>query len=125
MNETRDAARGEGREPEPTLAELADSAVRKIVTAMVISAAVIGLGIYSRPGPPRYQAFAAPDGRIVRVDMRSGTILACEGSRCGIVVRRGQSVDRRVTPKALPQPAAPALTAPAAAPVPAPAPAAH
>jgi hypothetical protein len=122
MNESRDAAARESREREPTLAEIADNAVRKIVTAMVISAAVIALGIYSRPGPSRYDAFATPDGRIVRVDMRSGTVLSCEGSRCAIVVRRGQRIDRRVPAKALPQPApapAPALPAPAAAPAPA------
>jgi hypothetical protein len=77
------------RQPEPSNRELIDGAVRKIVTALVIAGGVIALGIYSRPGPPRYQAFAA-EGQIVRIDMRSGTVIACEGNQCMTVVRRGR-----------------------------------
>ena len=103
------------REPvmrEPTSTELIDAAVRKVVTAVVIAGSVIALAVYSRPGPPRYQAFAAGD-RIVRVDMRSGTVLACENRECMTIVRRGQRLKRdlpsmrieaRTTTPALPAP---------------------
>jgi hypothetical protein len=102
------------RQPEPSNRELIDGAVRKIVTALVIAGGVIALGIYSRPGPPRYQAFAA-EGQIVRIDMRSGTVIACEGNQCMTVVRRGQRL-RRSLPGAAPKQEthpAPVLPAPA------------
>ena len=61
---------GRGREragrsepdPEPTLGELIDGSVRKLVTGLVIAGALIGLAIWSRPSPGHYQAVAA-DGR--------------------------------------------------------------
>ena len=119
-----DSAERDGRRPEPPFSEVVDSAVRRIVTGMVIAGAAIALALYSRPGPPRYQAFAA-EGAIVRVDMRRGTVIACEGRRCYTVVRRGQRLERDPLPKAaLPAPpaapAAKALPAPKAAPAPAP-----
>ena len=112
------------RGPEPSLGDIVDGAVRRIVTGFVIAGAFIGLAIYSRPGPPRYQAFATDTG-IVRVNTRSGTVIVCEpGRRCAIVVQRGQGLDRRPAPKAVEAPAAPpapkALPAPAAAPAPSP-----
>ena len=108
-------------EPEPTTAELVDMVMRRIVTALVIAAALIALAIYARPAPPRFQAVAAPDGRILRIDTRSGTILACEGRRCMRVVQRGQSLVRELPAKALPAPAP--ATQPRALPAPTPAPA--
>jgi hypothetical protein len=110
----RSETQPERREAE---SELLDAALRKIITAIVIAAALIALAIYSRPGPPRYQAVATPDGRILRVDTRKGTILACDGDQCWTVVRHGQHLARNPGRPALPQPAAPA-------PQPAPAPAA-
>ena len=122
MNET-DPAPPARREPEPPLREMIDLASRRLVTGLVIAGAAIGLAIYARPGPPRYEAIAAPDGRIIRIDTRSGTVLACEGRRCMTVVRRGQRLERELPapaqPRALPAPArAPALPAPAPAPAP-------
>ena len=90
------------REPEPPLRELVDLASRRLVTGLVIAGAAIGLAIYARPGPPRYEAIAAPDGRIIRIDTRSGTVLSCEGRTCMIVVRRGQRLERNLPAKALP-----------------------
>ena len=87
--------------------EVAEKVAGRISTGLVIAAAIIGLAIYARPSPPRYQAVAA-DGRIVRIDTRSGTIIACEGGRCATVLRRGQRLDRNPAPAALPKPAAPA-----------------
>ncbi|HMG46439.1 MAG TPA: hypothetical protein VK614_03155 [Allosphingosinicella sp.] len=113
----RSAPEPERRDAE---AELIDAALRKIITAMVIAAALIALAIYWRPGPPRYQAVAAPDGRILRVDTRNGTILACDGDQCWTVVRHGQHLARNPGRAALPAPAAP-VAPPAPAPAPAPA----
>ena len=109
-------------EHEPSLGEIAEAAVRKISTALVIAAGAIALAIYARPGPPRYQAFATPTG-VVRVDTRTGTLISCVEDRCSRIVRRGQDLERREKAKPLPAPAAPAAPAVPAAPDPARAPA--
>lgn len=110
------AAAAERRPAEPTLAEIADSALRKVVTAIVIAGGIVGLAIYARPAPPRYQA-AVGDGRIVRIDTRNGTVIACEAGHCAIVLRRGQRLERQL-PKAAPPAALPAPARPAPAPAP-------
>ena len=103
--------------PEPSLAELADAALRKIVTAIVIAGAIIAIAIYARPAPPRFQA-AVGDGKIVRIDTRNGTVIACEGEHCATVLKRGQRLERSL-PRPAPAPAAlPAPAAPAAVPAP-------
>lgn len=114
-------ARGE-RKPEMTLADLVTDSVRKVVTAIVVAGALIGAGVYlsgDEVEPPRYQVTTTPDGRIIRVNTDSGTVIACEGERCGIVLQRGQDLDdnppERVVPK---QEVRPALPAPAATPAP-------
>jgi len=119
MNDPDPAAPGRDRRPpEPSLAELADAVLRKLVTVIVIAAAIIAIAIYARPAPPRFQA-AVGDGRIVRIDTRNGTVIACEAGVCATVLRRGQRLERSLPPR--PAPAAlPAPTAPAAAPAPAP-----
>ncbi|HYI47078.1 MAG TPA: hypothetical protein VEX35_01305 [Allosphingosinicella sp.] len=105
-----------------TLADIVENAARKIVTAIVIAGGLIALAIYMRPSPPRFQA-AVGDGQIVRVDGRSGTVIACEGRRCWRVLRRGQDLQEAPAAKALPAPAAreaqPALAPPSNAAVPA------
>jgi len=106
--------------PEPPLAELADAILRKLVTVIVIAAAIIAIAIYARPAPPRFQV-AVGDGRIVRIDTRNGTVIACEAGVCATVLRRGHRLERSLPPR--PAPAAlpaPAPAAPAAAPAPAP-----
>ena len=116
-------------EPEPSIRELADMVLRKIVSGIVIGAALISLAIYARPGPPRYQAVVG-NGEVFRVDTRSGTILSCVENRCSTVVRKGQSLVRRAERDALPKqetqprlPApAPTTSAPASPPAAAPAP---
>jgi len=83
----------DGRPSEPSLSDLADNALRKIVTAIVLSGGIVALAIYSRPAPPRYQAIVG-DGQIVRIDTRTGTVIACEENRCMQIVRRGQHLVR-------------------------------
>jgi len=111
-------------QPEPALAEIVDNVLRKLVTAIVIAGAIIALAIYARPAPPRYQA-AVGDGKIVRIDTRNGTVIACAAGVCATVLRRGQHLERHLpapapAPAALPAPAPRPAPAPAPAPVPAP-----
>ena len=103
-----------------SLGEAIDGAVRKITTGIVIAGAIVGLAVYARPGPPRFEALVDGD-RIIRVDTRKGTIISCEGQQtCQLILRSGQRLtrvkrsDAPAAPKALPAPAAP--TPPAAAP---------
>jgi hypothetical protein len=104
----------------PLLGEAIDAAAGKITTGLVIAGAIIGLAIYARPGPPRFEAFADGD-RIVRIDTRKGTIISCEGQQtCQLILKRGQRLtrikrsDSPAPPQALPRPVPP--TPPAAAP---------
>jgi hypothetical protein len=125
------------REPDGGLVEVVDGAVRRLATAIAIAGALIGLGIYARPGPPRFEAFATPTG-FIRIDTRSGTVIGCETGRCMTLLRRHQDLapnpNRRPdsapttraneTPrKALPAPATAPAPDPAVAPATAPAPA--
>ncbi len=84
-----------------------DGAVGKITTGIVIAGAIVGLAVYARPAPPRYDAFAFGN-QIVRVDSKTGTIIACEGQRtCQQILRKGQRLTRiKRTDDALPAPAA-------------------
>jgi len=94
---------GTAGETEPSFGDIAESISRKIVSAIVIAAAIIGLAIYARPAPPRYQAVAA-DGRLVRIDTRNGTMIACgPAGECVLVLRHGQHIERAPNRKALPK----------------------
>ncbi|MGA9582917.1 MAG: hypothetical protein WBR13_13215 [Allosphingosinicella sp.] len=95
------------------LGEAIDGAVRKITTGIVIAGGLIGLGIYAHP-EPRFDAFAFGT-QIVRVDGKTGTIIACEGTRtCQLVLHKGQRLERINRSRALPAPTA--ATPPPAAP---------
>lgn len=86
------------------LGEAIDGAVRKITTGIVIAGGLIGLGIYAHP-EPRFDAFAFGD-RIVRVDGKTGTVIACQEARtCELVLRKGQRLERIRRTDALPAPA--------------------
>lgn len=100
---------------------------RRLGGAILLAGALIGLGLYAGGGDsegPNYQAFAA-DGEVFRVNMESGTIIACNADRCTRILERGQDLaeDQANTLfKAAPPP--PVATAPAgqpAAPAPTPA----
>jgi hypothetical protein len=132
-----DPREGRRPDPEPSLAEVADSAVRRISTSIAIAGIAIALSIYARPGPPRFEAFATEAG-IVRIDKSSGRVIGCEGGRCMVLLERGQDLGRnpniidddeddeprpalpapQPSTKAAP-PAAPATAPPTAAPAPA------
>jgi len=100
-----------GRDPlerDPTLNEILDLAMRRIAFAIVVAGGAIALALYARPSPPRYEAFAT-DAGIVRIDKKSGRMIACEGGRCMTVLERHQklapnpNVIRKKEPAALPK----------------------
>jgi hypothetical protein len=83
----------EANEPELSPPEAINLATRRMATALIVAGLAIALGIWARPSPPRYQAFATPDG-IVRVNTGSGTVILCRaGGKCGIVLRKGQHLE--------------------------------
>ena len=104
----------DSREPdrEPTLNEIVDLAMRRMAAALLIAGGLIAIAIYARPGPPRYDAFATPTG-IVRIDTKSGKMIACDGGRCMTVLERHQRLapNPNLLRKSEPKPA-PALPAP-------------
>jgi hypothetical protein len=120
------AARREGPPSEQTVGDVIDLAVRRIVTAIVVAGGFIALAVYFQDASPRYQT-AVGDGRVVRVNTDTGTVIACDAQGCAIVLRRGQDLEERSNLGRLPKqesrnPQAPAAQAPAL-PAPAPAPA--
>ena len=86
------------------LAETIDTSIRRLVTGFVIGSAAIALAIYAaRPASPRFEVDVV-GSTVIRTDIRSGTVLACEGQRCYTVVRRGQRLADGPATKALPAP---------------------
>lgn len=110
------------------LADAIDFGVRRIVTGLVIAGGLIGLGVYAGGDEgaeaPRYQVTTASDGRVIRLNTESGTVIVCRDERCAIMLQRGQDLDdeiaeevRDAVQRALPeQQARPALPAPAETP---------
>src|SRR4051794_41105935 len=106
---------------EPTMVELLDKASRRVTAALLMAGALIAIAVYARPSPPHYSV-AAADGRVVRVDTRTGAMISCGAEGCLSVHRSGGHIDLHAS---LPKPAVPATTpAPAPAALPAPQPAA-
>jgi hypothetical protein len=109
-------------EPPLSMGEAIDAGIRRTTTAVIIAAGIVGLAIYARPGPPRFEAVVDGD-RIVRIDTRKGTIISCQGQQtCQLILKSGQRLtrvkrsDAPAQPQALPKPAPPipAAAAPAA-----------
>jgi hypothetical protein len=94
-----------------TTAELAQKIARTIATAFIVAGAFIALAIYSRPAPQRYQAFATDDGRIVRIDTKTGGMVGCEGGTCFTIRKRGQDLVANPDKAALPRKAPAAVPA--------------
>lgn len=88
MTDNRDIV---AEERDPTIGEIADLAMRRVATAIVIAGGAIALAIYARPSPARYQAFSSGEG-IVRIDTRSGTVIGCDKGRCATLLRKGQTL---------------------------------
>jgi len=93
--------------PTETQPDAVERMTNKIVNGLVIAAAILALAIYSRPGPPKYQAVAAGDGRVVRVNTANGSVVSCDASRCLLVYRGGHDLERAPKQRELPPRPAP------------------
>lgn len=87
MASEHETGRAEDEEP-LTLLDVAEKIGRNVSAALLIGCGFIALAIYARPGPPKYQAIAS-GGEIVRLDTRSGVMIACEAGQCYSVRKRG------------------------------------
>ena len=84
------------REP---LAGLIERMTSRIVNSLVIAAGLIALGLYASGGPgdveaPDYQIVATTDGRVVRLNTESGSIVTCDAVRCTLVMMRSENLER-------------------------------
>lgn len=80
--------RGREREPEMTVAEAIDGAVRKLVTGLVIAGGLIALGVYSSGGGDPsvdYQIATTTDGKVYRLNSENGRIVACQAQHCWLL----------------------------------------
>lgn len=98
--------RPDPEEPQSSLRETVEAGFRQAAIALVIAGGIVGLSIYSRPGPPTYDAFEV-NGEVVRLNRRSGSLIVCDKAHCQVIYRAGSRIDRRPKPAALPAPAAP------------------
>jgi hypothetical protein len=127
MRDNIDDGRGSGRPgtrdraPVDMLGAL-DMLGRRIGGALVLGGALIGIGLYwggdSGDQAQTYQAFAA-DGEVFRVNTDSGTIIACNSTRCTKILERGQELEDgqgNTLFRVPPSPSAPAAQLPAPAP---------
>ncbi|MFN3726551.1 MAG: hypothetical protein ACK4SZ_09615 [Allosphingosinicella sp.] len=119
MRTTRDDQDGRRSEPLDMMGAL-DMLGRRIGGALVLAGALIGVGIYwsgDTTEAPEYQAFAA-DGEVFRLNLDSGSIIACNAERCTQILRPGEELAENQrdtlfkTPPAQSAPA-PQLSAPA------------
>lgn len=119
MRTTRDDQDGRRSEPLDMMGAL-DMLGRRIGGALVLAGALIGVGIYwsgDTREAPEYQGFAA-DGEVFRLNLDSGSIIACNAERCTQILRPGEELAENQrdtlfkTPPAQSAPA-PQLSAPA------------
>ncbi|HYJ28877.1 MAG TPA: hypothetical protein VEW25_00875 [Allosphingosinicella sp.] len=106
------------REP---LGGLIERMTSRIVNSLVIAAGLIALGIYaSGPGDieaPDYQIVASSDGRVVRLNTDTGSIVSCDATRCTLILMRSDDLERvSDDEREKGQARQPALPPPAAAP---------
>lgn len=115
----RSSSRYEERRSDSALADLVDMSVRRIVTAIALAGGLIGIGAYfsgDRIEAPDYLVTTTSDGRIVRLNTDSGSIVVCQSNRCWVMQRGSDDLDDE-PPADLPkQDVRPALPAPAQAP---------
>jgi hypothetical protein len=110
-------------ESELSIADMLDKVSRRVTTAILMAGALIAISIYAKPGPPRY-GVAAADGRVVRVDTRTGAVISCGSEGCLSVHKPGGRFDSKAKLPALPAPTGPAAQPGPAVPAVQPAPAA-
>ena len=99
----RGRTRGPEAEPEPTLGELIEGSVRKLVTGMVIAGGLIALGIFGAGrgsggggSDLEYQIVTSADGAMVyRINTDSGSIVACRtaSNSCWLMQRGSRDLE--------------------------------
>ena len=80
-----------------TTAEIVERMTTRVANSLVIAAGILALGIYwsgDEVEAQTYQAVATPDGRVIRVNTMSGSIVSCDATRCGLVWLQGDDLDR-------------------------------
>jgi hypothetical protein len=86
----------EPRDPPP--AEVIERMTSKIVNSLVIAAGVIAIGLYaSGSGDVEavdYQIVATTDGRVVRLNTETGSIVSCDIARCTLIMMRSSDLER-------------------------------
>jgi len=86
-----------GATPPATTAEIVERMTTRVANSLVIAAGILALGIYwsgDEIETQTYQAVATPDGRVIRVNTHSGSIVSCDATRCGLVWLQGDDLDR-------------------------------
>lgn len=71
-------------------------AIASLSLAIVVAAAIIGHSLPDPPRTPAYQGFVA-GGKVVRLDTRSGNIVACDFSRCVRMLGNGKALEPEET----------------------------
>ena len=104
-----------GRSSGSSLEEMAELIGKRITTGLVLAAGIVGLAIYARPGPPRYQ-IVTQGNQVVRIDTRSGSMISCGTGGCYRIHKPGGRIQAgskapAPAPAALPAPAAKAAEA--------------
>lgn len=84
---------------DPPTAELIERMTSRIVNSLVIAAGVIALGLYAGGGggdveAPDYQIVSTPDGRVVRLNTDTGSIVSCDAARCALIQMRSDNLER-------------------------------
>ncbi|MBX3561640.1 MAG: hypothetical protein KF780_07465 [Sphingomonas sp.] len=118
----RSAYRDEPPARDSLLADTIDVAVRRIVTGMVLAGALIGAGIYLSGGgePARYQVATTNDGRVIRLNTDSGSLVACEANDCWLLQRGSSGLRQRDDEEGTPRQEAAPAPAPGQLPAPQP-----
>lgn len=78
-------------------AAVAERMTSRISNSLVIAAGLVALGLYAsgdETEAPTYQAVSMPDGRVVRLNTESGSVVSCDSNRCAIIYLQGDRLPR-------------------------------
>lgn len=79
-------------------AAVAERMTSRISNSLVIAAGLVALGLYASGDEaaeaPTYQAVPMPDGRVVRLNTESGSVVSCDSNRCAIIFLQGDRLRR-------------------------------
>ena len=100
---------------EPTRSEILRQRTATMALAIVAAAAIIGFSLPDTPRTPTYQGFVV-DGKVVRLNTRTGNIVACDFARCVRLLGNGKKLEPNSAPGLAAPAPAPVLPAPGEAP---------